>query len=272
MNNQGMFTLFVILVASISSVQTFAQIIEPVVVTTDKESYSEGENVVIVGEVKERLSGVPVSLQVIAANGNLVTIKQVEVDDNNKFATELMAGGELWKSSGIYTVKVLYGTESRTDETTFEFGSSYTKNTKIEGPSITVDNTDAVIGYKIINGKVINIAPIEDANSLVITLETTDSGELTVTLPRTLIDAKIGDADDDFFVLVDGEEVDFEEKITSMDRTLVISYPSGTEEIEIIGTFVVPEFGSIAVLILAVAVVSLILITSKSKLSVLVKH
>ena len=42
---------------------------------------------------------------------------------------------------------------------------------------------------------------------------------------------------------------------------LAIPIPSGTEEIEIIGTTVVPEFGTIAMLILVVAITSLIVIT-----------
>ena len=61
-----------------------------------------------------------------------------------------------------------------------------------------------------------------------------------------------------FFVLADGEEVPFEESATKTHRSLTIVLPADTEEIEIIGTFVIPEFGSIAMLVLAVAVVSII--------------
>ena len=47
--------------------------------------------------------------------------------------------------------------------------------------------------------------------------------------------------------------------------TLVIPFYNGSEEIEIIGTFVIPEFGTIAAMILVVAIVSIIVITSKIK-------
>ena len=58
-------------------------------------------------------------------------------------------------------------------------------------------------------------------------LKLINAGELSITLPRTTIDAKIGDADDDFFVLVDGNEVNFEETTTTTDRTLKIPFPDG---------------------------------------------
>jgi predicted secreted protein with PEFG-CTERM motif len=174
------------------------------------------------------------------------------------------------KQGGEYTIQVLYGTENRTAETTFSFaGSSMTS-----GPEglVPVAGTDFMVAYEITGGKLISITPDVDANSLIIAIDAISDGQLTITLPRELIDAKIGDEDDDFFVLVDGEEVDFDETITSTDRTLVISFFAGAEEIEIIGTHVVPEFGAIAALILAVAIISIIAVSAKSKLSIMPRY
>ncbi|MDX1440978.1 MAG: PEFG-CTERM sorting domain-containing protein [Nitrosopumilaceae archaeon] len=127
------------------------------------------------------------------------------------------------------------------------------------------------LDYQITGGKVIHITPDIDANSLIIGLETTSSGKFTATLPRDIIDAKIGNEDDDFFILIDGEEVVFEERKTSTDRTVEILFPLGTEEIEIIGTHVVPEFGAVAGVILAIAITSIIVISSKSKQTIFPK-
>jgi predicted secreted protein with PEFG-CTERM motif len=129
-----------------------------------------------------------------------------------------------------------------------------------------------MVGYEITGGKLISITPDLDANSLIIKIDAFDDGQLTITLPRELIDAKIGGEDDDYFVLVDGEEVDFDETTTTVDRTLVISFPAGAEEIEIIGTHVVPEFGAIAALILAVAIISIIAVSAKSRLSIMPRY
>ncbi len=107
-----------------------------------------------------------------------------------------------------------------------------------------------------------------DAVSLLIYIQTTDDGSITLTIPRSVLDASIANGDDEFFVLVDGEEVDFEEITTATDRRLTIEFSAGTEQIEIIGTFVIPEFGTIAAMILAVAIISIVAISAKSRLSI----
>ena len=47
---------------------------------------------------------------------------------------------------------------------------------------------------------------------------------------------KNGDEDDEFFILADGEEIEFIEEKNDNTRTLSFSLPQGTEEFEIIGT------------------------------------
>ena len=101
----------------------------------------------------------------------------------------------------------------------------------------------------------INANTIDD--SIVFTLETDDDGVLSVTTSEFLIRPF---NDGSFFVLVNGEETDgikFENKILS------IPYSAGTEKIEVYGSYVVPEFGTIAVFILAASVVSIIILSKK---------
>jgi len=114
--------------------------------------------------------------------------------------------------------------------------------------------------------------PDVDANSLIISVDASEDGSLTLTIPRSVLDATINGGDDEFFVLVDGEEVDFDETTSSTSRTLTIPFQAGAEEIEVIGTFVVPEFGTIAAMILAVAIVSIIAISAKSRLSIMPRY
>ena len=262
------FALTALLVLSIGVSPTFA-LEEAIVITTEQPSYQEGDKIVVLGEVKEILSGFPVTLQVIAANGNLVTIQQLDVGTDRTFSTTLTAGGVLWKSQGTYTIKVLYGTEARTAEATFDFGGT-TGITPTFGQSLTVEGFG--IGYQITGGSIISITPDIDQSSLIIEIKAVDDGELTITLPRELIDAKLNGEDDEFFVLVDAEEVDFDETKTDLDRTLTIGFFAGTEEIEIIGTFVIPEFGTIAALILAVAIISIIAVSAKTRLSIIPRY
>jgi len=91
-----------------------------------------------------------------------------------------------------------------------------------------------------------------------------DDGELKITLNSDIITPF---DDGSYFVLINSEEVEFEQ----MGRTLHIDYDAGTEKIEIVGSHVVPEFGTIAMIILAVAIVSIIAITAKTKISLIPK-
>ena len=94
------------------------------------------------------------------------------------------------------------------------------------------------IDYSITSGKLLDIIRDMDVNSLIISISATSDGSLTLTIPRSVLDTKIDGTndDDDFFVLVDGEAVYFDEMASSMDRTITIPFYIGSEEIEIIGT------------------------------------
>ena len=107
-------------------------------------------------------------------------------------------------------------------------------------------------------------ANADDDTLLVHLFGADDDGELKITLNKDIITPF---DDGSYFVLVDNEEVDFEQ----MGRTLHIEYGAGSERIEIVGSHVVPEFGTIAMIILAVAIVSIIAITAKTKTSLIPK-
>ncbi len=273
--------LFAILATGVNVAPAFAQIVDPITVTTDQESYDDGDIITITGQVRERLSGYPVTLQVIAANGNLVTVEQLDVSEDNTYGTEIAAGGSLWRSQGEYTIKVLYGTDTRTAETTFEFSGS--TGAAPSGKTVPVTgNPELLVGYSIVGGRIISIEPDIPAKSLLVMIEpTSDCSDIdcrvTLMIPREVIDAKSGPdgqsgEDVDFFVLVDGSEVDFDETTTASERTLTIPFEGDTSQIEIIGTWVIPEFGAMAAIILAVAIVSIIAVSARTRLSIMPRY
>ena len=93
------------------------------------------------------------------------------------------------------------------------------------------------LDYEITGGIVTSIMVDEDFGSLIIIIQAENDGELTITLPRAFMDSTLGDVDDDFFVLADGDEVVAEEiSTTSEARTFTIPFEQGVEEIEIIGS------------------------------------
>ena len=273
------FALLAILAAAVIAIPAFAQQENPldtvpITVTTDKGSYADGETITISGETKDYISGLQVSVVVINPIGNVVTVQQVDLETDKTYSTSIIAGGGLWKAAGTYTIKVQYGSDNRSSQTTFGFSGSSMQPKKVH-----VENTDFDVSYSITGGKVLGITADVGSKSLVVSIQTTSDGTLTITLPRGLIDAKINDTDDDnFFVLIDGEEVPmgdtpgFDEEKTSTDRTLTIHFQDGAEEIEIIGTWIIPEFGAIAALVLAVAIISIIAVSAKTRLRLMPKY
>ena len=114
---------------------------------------------------------------------------------------------------------------------------------------------------EITTGQVTSIVAKTAENSLVISLETTEDGILSFTTSDFLIRPF---DDGNFFVIVDGEEID---SVNYVNKILTIPYTANTEKIEVYGSYVIPEFGTIAMIVLAVAVVSIIVLSRKNSIS-----
>jgi len=104
--------------------------------------------------------------------------------------------------------------------------------------------------YTIRRGEVLGFGIDPETTSLIISIKPRTSGELTITLPRDLIDAKIGSEDSDFIVFVNNIEYQlFDETITSSDRTLSIPFGPFDSEITIMGTQVFSQRATLPALI-----------------------
>lgn len=241
-------------------------------VTTDKPSYKDGDKITISGSVVQNIAGVPLSVIIRNPIGNVVYINQVDIGNGTTYSADISAGGALWQAAGTYTITVQYGGPGMSAKTTLDFSGS-----KVSGPknTITVDGTNFSLSYTITNGKVLDIKADVPSKSLIVSIQTTGDGTLTITLPRSLIDAKkASGTDDTFFVLNNDQENDafYEINTTSTDRTLSIPFSDGTENIQIIGTVAVPEFGPIAALVFAIAIISIIAVSTKTGLRLLPRY
>ncbi len=100
--------------------------------------------------------------------------------------------------------------------------------------------------YTIRRGEVLGFEIDQETTSLIISIKPRTIGELTITLPRNLIDAKIGSEDIDFIVTLNNLEYHvIEETITSSDRTLTIVFQRFHEEIVITGTHIFSQKSSL---------------------------
>jgi predicted secreted protein with PEFG-CTERM motif len=125
----------------------------------------------------------------------------------------------------------------------------------------TIDAADYISAS---GASVTSITANADDDSVIIVIDAVDDGTLSVQLHDKIIKAF---DDGSYFVLIDNEEVEFEQS----GNSLTIPYEAGNERIEIVGSYAVPEFGTIAMIILAVAIVSIIAITAKTRMTLIPK-
>ena len=250
-------------------------------IATEKEAYAAGETVTIIGHLAIDENS-PVILQIVSPNGNLIRVEQLSPDSEQNFTVDVATeNGGVWKETGTYVIKATHYYDSF--ETQFDYGGMISAAVKssetlsesemgqtvdpLSGGTNVITIEDYDILYQITGAKIIKIIPDVENKSLIIEIETFSDGELMLTIPKQILDTNEGD----FFVLVDGEETNHDSSSTDDAWTLIIPFYNGSEEIEIIGTFVIPEFGTIAAIILAVAITSIIIISARSKLNLIPK-
>ena len=231
-------------------------------VKTSDVSYEEGDTILISGNASTIIGDTEVILQLFKA-GTLVEIAQIKVSQDGNFSHTIIAEGPQWKNPGEYTVKATYG-EANVSESTFLFVPQseiiITKNNfeVNAGDSGTFD-----VQYSIRGGMVENMAINPEIFGLVVKINPIDDGSLVLELPRQYIDAeKQNGKDEQFIILIDDIQTTYvESKEYSEFRTITIEFEQNDSEIQIIGTYVIPEFGTIVMIILTIGIMVSILLT-----------
>ncbi|MEX0656329.1 MAG: hypothetical protein WD154_02140 [Nitrosopumilaceae archaeon] len=125
---------------------------------------------------------------------------------------------------------------------------------------LNTDDQTFELSYSL-DGQVIAMAIDHELNSLLIGITEVKDSTFQITLPQDLISAE----NNEFVVLVNQIEVDY--NISEQDNTATLSFfvPVASEEIEIIGTNVIPEFPLGALMVFATLIVAVTLVTKIGK-------
>jgi len=279
MNKHVLFVAVAILILAGTGIVSQAYAAFTITIETDKNIYDHSSVITVTGQAEPvDPEGSEVSIQVFAPNGNLVYVAQISVNSNGNFSATLNTTG--WGSDGTYMIKAQYGILADTTvsvELTNAIEASET-GTTVTGTTVTGTTVTGPSGepfYKLGAGQIeydmtCNATPAFFANadddSIVIYLDPTDDGIITVTLHEELIKPF---EDGTFVVIVNNQEM---QDFTQVGNTLTIPCVVGTEKIEIHGSWAIPEFGVIAAMILAVAIVSIIVVTAKTRLSLVPRY
>ena len=260
--------------------QAFAETV--MTLNTDNHVYDHASTIILSGNVDPvDPNGSDVAIVCKSPGGaGVCGIQQVQPNSNGNFSAEFNTSSSLFRVDGIYQFEATYSILANASisvelvdaiETSGESESSQ-MGTAISG-TITMQSTGTF--YELGAGQVeydmtCDADPAFFANadddSIVIHLDPKSDGIITLTLHEELI--KPFD-DGTFAVIINNQEM---QDFTQVGNTLTIPCTIGTEKIEIHGSWAIPEFGVIAAMILAVAIVSIIVVTAKTRLSIVPRY
>ena len=255
----------ILIVVTIGLTPSFAFAEESDSISTNLEAYTSGEVVIVFGKIVDITPGLPLTIQIFH-NDNLIDVAQISVAQDGTFAQTFNALGPLWSSDGTYTVRGFY-TVDRIMETYFQFKNTLVSKTSVF--SVNIPNSGVFdLSYSITGGEVKEITLDKDSYSILIDTAMEAYGSLKLQLPRESFDSKKDNGVDDVFIILikdkDGSvfEAQYQEIETTYNfRMIEIILEPGDQTIEIVGTYVIPEFGTVVLMILLASLASVIIIS-----------
>ena len=246
---------------------------------------AEGDNIITInGETTSNTTDI--TIRVISPNGsNVVSVDQVTPNANGEFSTEFNVSN--WKQDGMYKIKANQGTSllysitlsvgvtsGMTAETSTGDSSMVDYNSSGELEVFSNDTTPAPVGLSI------EANAMEGSDTIEITGHSSKTNEdvvFTVTAPNgnlVSVAQVTPDTSGDF-----ATDISVGGPLWSQDGMYTVTAQQGnglaftdSVEVDIADGLVVPEFGTIAAMILAVAIISIIAISAKSRLSIVPRY
>jgi len=280
MNKHVLFVAVAISILAGTGIVSQAYAAFTITMETDKDVYDHSSVITVTGTVEPvDENEIPVTIMLVNQYTSIVVIAQLDVNNDGSWSGQihLNPANSLMSKDGVYEIRAQYGSTKIT--TSIELTNAVETSEEVE--TVTAVTGTAVTGtagesfYKLGAGQIeyditCNTTPgffaNADDDSIVIYLDPTDDGIITITLHEELIKPF---EDGTFVVIVNNQEM---QDFTQIGNTLTIPCVVGTEKIEIHGSWAIPEFGVIAAMILAVAIVSIIVVTAKTKLSIVSRY
>ena len=242
----------------------------PLTIWTNSQIYDHNSIIKVNGHLRPQNYVAPVLAVVTNPIGNVVTVEQITPGPDGNFSFQLNTAGPLWTQNGEYVLKVKSSTETQQFKTKFTLVSSTLRSAdKCSSSEISALATDGLIyciPFKITEGLVTSTNGKLNFDTKTITLDMNGRNIESVTfeIPRQILDSKSPSGDDSVFIVTtNGNMTEYEElESNSTSRYIKLDYPSTDKAtFEIIGTHVIPEFGSITLLMLIVSITSILIIS-----------
>ena len=252
-----------------------------ITVNTDNYIYDHASTIILTGNVEPvDLRGSDVTILCKSPGGTGVCgVYQISVNSDGNFSVSINTSTSLMKNDGIYEFQVKYSSlaDATVSVELVDAIETSESNESSMGTAVSGTLTEQSGGtlYELGAGQLeydmtCDASPAFFANadddSIIIYLDPETDGIITLTLHEELIKPF---EDGTFVVIINNQEM---QDFTQVGNTLTIPCLVGTEKIEIHGSWAIPEFGVIAAMILAVAIVSIIVVTAKTRLSIVPRY
>ncbi len=234
---------------------------------TDNAVYDHASVITVTGNVEPvDPNGSDVTIIIVrAVPSGIAGIAQVSVNSDGDFSTTINTATGSMKYDTTYLIKAQYVDAEITVSIELTAADETYSSESVTATTVTPETETSL--SELVGGGPIEYDltcsatsptfwPNADDSTLEIHMEATHDGTLTITLHEEVI-KPFGDGT--FFVFVNGEEV---QDFVQDGNTLIIPCKAGDEKIEIVGSWAVPEFGTIAAMILVVAIVAIIAVSA----------
>ena len=251
---------------------------------TDNQIYDHASIIILTGNVfPVDLRGSEVTIVCKSPGGaGVCGIQQVQPNSDGDFSVMFNTSSSLFRADGIYEFDAKYsiladatvsvelvdaiGTSESSASESSEMGMAVSGTITTQSGSTLHELGAGQLEYDMTCDADPAFFANADDDSIIIHLDPKSDGIITLTLHEELIKP----FDDGTFAVIINNQV--MQDFTQVGNTLTIPCLVGTEKIEIHGSWAIPEFGVIAAMILAVAIVSIIVVTAKTRLSIVPRY
>ena len=242
---------------------------------------SEGSDTISVsGHTRSQITDI--TFTVISPGLNVVSIDQLTPDANGDFSTEFKVNS-MWKESGFYTIKaeqsphgsslykaslrvqVINGRTSETDVTESTLETGFFEPKQVVRTGLLIKEANSMAG----SNTIAIIGTTDSASTITIKVIAPNGNVVVVDQFAPVLDP------DGHFL----KDITTGGTLWNQDGQYTIVAQQGDDprykhsiEVGIKDGVVIPEFGTIAVMILAVAIISIIAVSAKSRLSIMPRY
>ena len=227
---------------------------ESVTISSDTEVLTEPfEKFILRGVIENPGDIKSIQILIYDPDGNVVYSPMIPVNSDGSFMNIAKVESS-WTKDGVYTIEAT--SEKLSEVASTEIELRVGANLMPSSPMISIEGFDVGHGGDV---GIQSASANPTQNTLTFNLEEINDSEITLSLPFSLIENPNA-------VWVDGVQIsEFGVTQKGQFSGLVIPIQSDSQEIVVMGTSVVPEFGTIAALILAISLISIILISKNGR-------